>query len=298
MAEVALAPETEVTPPEDVALTTPDSQVEQTPESDNQQDETSFVDDILKGLDSESVSTGSEDGKDATTDGQVPVTAPPKTEAEIRQQLEAEQRAQQEAQNLRTYREGVTRSFQNLDSDLTQMAKEWGLDLDQAERLKQRVQHHNGAWNVLYQAAVEQVRPQIQQEAATEMQRQVAMLQYDAIKEELGETAVKALQSGGVNTWQDFTKSVVKEARKGYVPAADYTSKKAVKELLAKYDTALQQRGLSLESLNGTANISLPPPRGGTGAQPKNYAEAEAWHASDKWSTAQFKAYKATHSRE
>jgi len=263
VAEAVPSTETEEKPPEDVAVTTPDSTPEQTPENDNQQEDTSFVDDILKGLDSSDAPTGADDGKAATTDGQVPASEKPKTEAEIRQQIEAENRQRQEADNLRLYREGVNRSFQSLDSDLSQMAKEWGLDIEQADRLKQRVQQHNGHWNVLYQAAIEQAKPQIEQQVDQRTQATVANLIYETVKGDLGDSSVKALQEAGAKDWGEFIKAVGNQYRKGYVPAADYTKKSSVKELLKRIDTAAREHGFSLDAFTGNGGTDLPPPRSG-----------------------------------
>lgn len=88
---------------------------------------------------------------------------------------------------------------------------------------------------------------------------------------------------------EDTMKAIVELARKGFVSESE--AKARTSAALVKYKAEV------VDPIVGKA-----PPREGGGAgvygdQPRTYAEAEAWHASDRWTTGQWKAYKATHSR-
>lgn len=269
MAEATLAPETEVqTPPNDDALLTPDSTAEDTPPADNQEEDSSHIDALLEELSKDDAATAGDDGKAATADGLVPAPEKALTPEEIREQtrkeLEAESEAKRNADNLRSYREGVARSFQNVEAELSAKAKEWGLGVDEIDWLRQRFQNHNGHWKVLYDAAIEQASPQIETRAYQRAEAEVSKHLLDAIAEDLGEGAQKALVGEigkSIKTWPDMAKAIAKEARKGYVAKDEVT--KAQRRLAEKIDAALKGRGMSLKDITGNGGSDLPPVRGG-----------------------------------
>lgn len=291
-------PQTEVTPPNDDALLTPDPTPESTPAPEvNEED--AALDAILEGLGSDDVGTGDEDGKSAAPDGLVPpaekALTPEEAKEQGRREAEAEIANKQKALQDQAYIEGVRRSFQSVDADINAKAKERGWDLDDVEWIKSRFQSHNGHWNVLHKAALDQASPQIKGQAYQEAEAEVSKLLLTTISEELGESALKAIQTAAPKTWPDLAKAITKEARKGYVAKEEVV--KGQKALLKKLEGPLSERGITLAQITGSTGPQTPAARGGTGSQPKDYAEAEAWHASGKWDNAQMRAYKATHSR-
>lgn len=81
------------------------------------------------------------------------------------------------------------------------------------------------------------------------------------------------------------------------IKAKGYQTKAEVTEAVKQGQIALIKRYKEL-GIDPTGRVpNVPAARGVSGAQPKDYAEAEAWHASDKWTNAQFNQYRATHSR-
>jgi hypothetical protein len=312
MAEVALAPEAEVvTPPEDVANPTPEVTPEAAPEVENQEAESSFIDDMFKGIDAEGTSTA-DDGKGPTTDGSVPPPAnAPLSEEAIR--ADERRKLTEESNKQRSGAEYLNR-LKGLDwvvkedapAKLTALAEKYGMQPLDVTELFTQFNRVNGALKPLLEYDLEQQKPQIVNEVGTEMQRTVANFLYEAAKEELGEAAVKALQSSNVKTWPEFGKAMFKEARKGWVTeeAARAEAKKVSEKRDARLNESLAARAArgivthSLQDIDGNGHTSVPAAQGGTGAQPKNYAEAEAWHASGKWDNAQMRQYRATHSRD
>lgn len=286
MAEATLE-KTEVQQPEDAALTNPDSTQESTEQANDQQEDTSHIDAFLEGLDAEDAGTSTEDGKSATTDGTAPSTEKaPVSEEEIRQKIEAENKTRTDAENLRSYREGVSRSFQGVEAELTQKAKEWGLDIDAADWLKSRFQQHNGHWNVLYQAAIEQASPQIESRAYQRAEGEVSKQLLDTFAEELGDNKALTGEIGkSIKTWPDMAKALVKEARKGFVPKDDVS--KGQRKVLDRIDKALQGRGMSLKDITGNGGSDLPPIRGSSGLR----AGTQEW--AENASIEELKAYRA-----
>ena len=143
--------------------------------------------------------------------------------------------------------------------------------------------------------ASDRVAPQLREQQDQQTQATVAQLLYDTVQKDLGDASVKALQTAGAKTWDDFAKAIGKEYRKGYI--SNDKAKENLRGFAKKIDTALKERGSSLAEITGNGGVNLPTPRGGTGGQPKDYAEAEAWHASGKWDNAQMRTYARTHSR-
>lgn len=270
MAEAVLAPETEVTPPEDVANPTPEVTTEAAPEGVNQED-TSFIDNILSGIDSESVATA-DDGKGVTTDGSAPAgtenLTPEQAKEQGRREKEQEIASERTSLERQNYINGLNFVVKDVPDKLTALAERYSMSPADVTEMFSQFNRLNGALRPLYDHATEQARPQIYQQAGQEMEREVARLQNLAIKEALGDAALKALSNESIKTWEDWTKGIVAEARKGYVPSSDYTSKKSVKDLLSKYDTALKERGLSLADITGNGGTDLPPPQGGGRSKP------------------------------
>lgn len=292
MAEAVLAPETEVTPPEDVANPTPEVTTEGAPEGVNQEEESSIIDDILAGIDSESTSTAN-DGKGVTTDGTAPsaqTLTPEEAKEQGRREKEQEIASERTSLERQNYINGLNYVVKDVPEKVKQIAKEYGLDFDATDRLTSEFNRLYGALKPLYDHAVEQQRPQIEQQADQRTQATVAQLIYDKVKEDLGDSAVKALQDAGAKTWGDFVDAVGKGYRKGYVPAADYTSKKAVKELLGKYDAALKERGLSLADITGNGGQDLPRAQGGTGTRYATTSENDKAFNEGRQTREQWKA--------
>lgn len=288
MAEATLAAvETEVTPPNDATLATPDATTETVTQPDDQQEDTSHIDAFLEGLGTEEAGTEGADGKDAATDGEVPLAEQkPQTEAEIREDERRKLTQQANSQkNSEEYRNRVTSlnwvAREDVPAKLTALAEKYGMQATDVTELFTQVNRLHGALKPVLEYELEQQKPQIVNEAATEMQKQVATLMYEAVKEDLGEPSLTALQSGGIKTWQDFTKAIVKEARKGYVPESDYVPRAAVGKRIDKYEKAIAERGSagivtrSLKELDGTGGQDLPSARGGNSRQgTKEWAES------------------------
>lgn len=293
MAEATLTPvETEVTPPEDVALTTPESapETEPAPEAD---EEASVIDSILESFGSDE-ETGAGDGKGAATDGSVSTPEKALTPEEIREQtrreVEAENANKQTAAQRQAYLDGVRRSFQAVDAELDAKADEWGLPTEARQWLRGRFQNHNGHWNVLYQAALEEAAPTLKVQGWNEGVQDASEKAWAGIKEELGEPALKAIQTAQPATWAELAKAVAKEARKGYVAKEEVT--KAQRKVLAKLKEPLAARGITLEQLTGSTGPDVPPARAGSGprftstaandkAFNDNIITREQWKAND-----------------
>lgn len=268
-------PETEVTPPEDVAVTTPESTPESTPAPETNE-EPSVIDAILESF-GEGEGTGADDGKGLATDGKVPpaevALTPEEAKAQGRREAEAEIANRQTTAQRQAYLDGVRRSFQAVDAELDAKADEWGLTTEGRQWLRGRFQAHNGHWGVLHQAALNEASPEIKIQGFNEGVMDASEKAWTGIKEELGEPALKAIQTAKPDTWADLAKAVAKEARKGYVPSSDYVSKASAKAQLDKLEAALKDRGASgivtrsLADLTGGTGPDTPAARGGSGGR-------------------------------
>lgn len=272
MAEATLAPETEVTPPNDDALLTPDSTAEDTPPADNQEEDSSHIDALLEELGKDDAATAGDDGKAATADGLVPAPeqklTPEEAKEEGRREKEAEIEARRVSEERKRYLDGMAFVVGDVPEKLKQFVKDYGLDVDAADRLTKEFNRLNGAIRPLFEHALEQQRPQIESQAYQRAEAEVSKHLLDAIAEDLGEGAQKALVGEigkSIKTWPDMAKAIAKEARKGYVAKDEVT--KAQRRLAEKIDTALKGRGMSLKDITGNGGSDLPPVRGGNTRQ-------------------------------
>lgn len=262
--------------PEQEEITTPASTPE-APESIPEpttpavEEDTSGIDAIVSSLDVEPATaetTGSTASSDGTPDALLKDLTPEQIEERgAQRERERLQQASTAAERQRRL-DGMNNALPAIKGRVKDALAAEGLQADTVLSILGMFDELHGTHLGLRQFDLEQYRPQIVTEAGAEMQRQVAGLMYQAIKEDLGEPALKGVQGENVKTWADLTKAIAKEARKGYVPASDYTSKKSVKDLLSKYDTALKERGLSLADITGNGGTDLPPPQGGGRSKP------------------------------
>lgn len=258
-------PEVEQTPPEVVDNPNLEPAPETTPAPEADEEE-SVIDSILESFGSDE-ETGADDGKGATTDGSVSTPekalTPEEAKEQGRREAEAELATRQTAAQRQAYLDGVRRSFQAVDAELDAKADEWGLPTEARQWLRGRFQAHNGHWNVLYQAELEQAAPQLKVQGFNEGVIDASEKAWAGIKEELGEPALKAIQSAKPETWDKLAAAIAKEARKGYVAKEEVT--KAQRKVLAKLKEPLAARGITLEQLTGSTGPSLKSPTGGSG---------------------------------
>lgn len=296
MAEATLtAAETEVTPTEDEAVVSPEALTESTPAPENVED-TSAVDAILEGIASAGTEAVGADGKNATSDEKVPPAAP--SEDQIRLDERAKVEAQKRIDGLKwVVTEDAPNKLAALREELSE--KGWATLVNEVNRMK-------GAFSPLLDRAVDvdtNYAPQVHTQGWNAAITQATEQSWDVIKKELGDDTLKAIQDAKPSSWGALLDAGIKAARKGFVPASDYVSKAFTKERLARIEQSLKERGAvgivthSLKDLADTGP-NTPAARGGSGNQPKDFTEAEAWHASDKWTNAQFAEYKRTHSRK
>lgn len=300
MAEAILAPETEVTPPNDDALLTPDSTTESAPPADNQEEDTSHIDAFLEGLGSDDAAQVGDDGKAATPDGTVPAPqnlTPEEAREQGRREKEAELETQRTSQERQRYIEGLNFVVQDVPAKLTALAVKYGFDPADTTELMNQLNRFNGAYKPLYEHAVQQATPQVRQQAYQEAEASVSQHLLAAVTEDLGDAAGKAITGEigkSIKTWPDMAKAIAKEARKGFVPQADLT--KAQRKVLDKIDTALKGRGMSLRDITGNGGSDLPPIRGGGGTIANSYDNDRAYNegriTSEQWkaNTDRFKA--------
>lgn len=276
MAEVAVAPETEQTPPEDVAVVSPESPTEAAPAPENVE-ETSPVDAILDSIGAASTANAGENDTNATPDPVVP-PEPQQSPEQIRQQERERVTAENRINGLKWV---VT---QDAPDKLAKLANQ--LDEEGREILRTELNRIKGAFDPLLQRAVDvdtniapQHRNQGWNEAVTDMSNQV----WKALPDVLGEDGAKAVQGSLPQnaTWGHMANAIAKEARKGYVPAKDYVSKASTQEHLAKFEAALKDRAAqgivtsSLRELNGTGGQDLPAARTSGRLQPGSQEWAE-----------------------
>ncbi len=293
MAETTLVEPVE-TPPEEAAVVTPESSPESTPAPENDED-SSAIDEIVNRIGSAFVQDGGEDGKNAAPDGVVPPAGPTpeQIEANVRNKVAAENRIQG-LKNL---------LMESGPNALMKFRPQY--DGDEQREFDYIINQMKGAAKPLADQAVDveqNYAPVVRQTALKEAEDWTLGQLQQALKEEFGAASAEAFVKANHGSWVNVGKYIAKEARKGYVPAEKVNE--TLKTEFAKVERSLKERGAagivtrSLAELKGSTGPDTPAARGGSGAQPKNYAEAEAWHASDKWTTAQFRAYKATHPRE
>lgn len=252
------------------------------------------LDAILSGLDAEPAKVEAT-GSTAPSDGKVdnPLEGLTPEQIEERGAQRERDRIQRESNTTERQRriDGLNNALPTIKGRVKDTLTESGLPTETVLSVLGMFDELHGTHIGLRQYDAEQIRPGIVQEAGAEMQRQVATLIYDALKEDLGEPALKAVQGSDVKSWADLTKAITKEARKGYVPAADYTKKSSVKELLKRIDTVAREHGLSLDAFTGNGGTDLPPPRSGVsaGSGPRSLAayngatmqQRAAWDKAD-----------------
>lgn len=276
----------EVTQPEADALTTP----EDAPELTSQESETESSPDytgVLKELGFEDETTGADDGQQAPTDGGAPslkTLTPEQAFEEGKKAKEAEAEAAVKQYNSRAYLDGVTRSFQSVFDELDRKADELGLDADNRKWLKDRFTAHNGQWKTLHDFALNEGVDQAKgsmRNALTDVGKKF--------------TGVDDFEPG--KSLDEYVGKIAEHARKGYLSPAEVKAerKKAREDTIERIIKA----GGSVPGYSESALTNLPGANGGArGPQPKNYAEAEAWHVSGKWDNAQMREYERRHPQD
>lgn len=269
MAEATLQAETEVTPPNDDALLTPDSTTESAPPADNQEE--NVFDAILEGLGDDDAETVADNGTGAPADGKVPpaqTLTPEEAREQGRRERDAELASQQTSAERQRYLDGLNNVVQDVPLKLTALAERYGMSPADVTELYTQFNRLNGAYKPLYEHSLEQATPQVKAQAYQEAEASVSKHLLDAVAEDLGDNAHKAITGEigkSIKTWPDMAKAIAKQARTGFVPKEEVT--KAQKRVLEKIDTALKGRGMSLKDITGNGGSDLPPIRGGTTRQ-------------------------------
>lgn len=294
----AVLDKTEVTPPEDVALTTPESTPESTPAPENNEDDAA-LDAILEGLGSSDAETGTDDGKGASTNELVPPATKPLTPEEAREQgrrdRDAEIATQQTSAERQRYLDGLNNVVQDVPLKLTALAEKYAMAPTDVTELYTQFNRLNGAYKPLYDHSVSQREPQIRGQAYQEAEAEVSKLLLTTISEELGESALKAIQTAAPKTWPDLAKAITKEARKGYVAKEEVS--KGQKALLKKLEGPLAERGITLAQITGSTGPQTPAATGGSNT---NTTQAlDRAYGNNQIDAATYKArYKALTGRE
>lgn len=292
--------QTETTPPNDESLAVPNPTPENASPPADQQDE-SPAGDILAELGLGQAEDSKGDGAGASPDGKAPSEfeglTPEQIEAKVADKLAAKNRANQSVQERVNYINGIKAYVKDSTSAVDRLADEKGWSVEERKAVKDRLNAIVGDFD--------QILDYDTRNAKTEGAQYVANLYAKGTVETLGKEAAETLFKAGHQDPQSYLEGYGEAytKNKGYLsPAAvkkDYLSRKEVAETLEALETAANQKGWSVKALKGESkNNNLSPARGnGSGSQPKNYAEAEAWHASGKWDNDQMRQYKATHSR-
>lgn len=274
--ETPVAEAEAVTPSEPVEETTP------APETDLQDDNLTAVFEEL-GLGGEATSEGTDATPAANvTDDPYAGLTPQEAAKKAREDYDAELKATSSSREYQNYVAGVSRSFQNTFTDLDRLgdANLWDADVKQA--VKDKFASFKGQYEVLFNYAISQDREQ----------------QKAGMKQALVDAAAAVgLKDADFASAQDFIAKITEASRTGHLPESQVKARE--REISEKAVKAYRKRLIDAGvDIPGVKVVEVPnnPGNGGAG-QPKNYAEAEAWHASGRWDNAQMRAYKATHSR-
>ena len=265
MAEATLT-ETEVTPPNDAAVATPESPPESVAAPENAED-TSAIDEIVSRIGSAFTQDAGEDGNNAAPDGVVPPAR--LSEAEVEARVRAKVDHENRFKGLKSL------ALESGPAALAKFADR--LDPDEQREFNYIVNQIKGAVVPLADRAVDveqNYAPVVRQAALKEAEDWTVSQLTASVKEVLGEAEAKAFSEGKYGSWQDVGKSLFKAARKGYVPAERITE--TLKSEFAKYDQALKERGsqgivtTSLAQLSGGTGPDTPAATGGSGGN-KSY---------------------------
>ena len=209
--------------------------------------------------------------------------SPQEIAKKVREEVDEETKATTSSREYQSYVNGVSRSFQDTFNELDRKADELDLDADSRKWLKDRFATFNGHWDVLFKYAVENDRG----------------AQREGMKQALINAAKKAgIESVDFPSADDFITKLTEHVKAGAVTEskAKERERDAAAAAVKAYRKRLTAAGVDIP---GVRVAEVPNnPGNGAGGQPKNYTEAEAWHASGKWDNNQMRAYKATHSRE
>lgn len=178
--------------------------------------------------------------------------------------------------------DGLNRALPATKESVKQMLSNIGVDTDVVLAVLGKMDELHGTHIALRESDFERVAPQVKAQAYQEAEASVSKHLLDAVAEDLGDNAQKAIQGEigkSIKTWPDMAKAIAAEARKGYVAKEEVT--KAQKRVLEKIDTALKGRGMSLKDITGNGGSDLPPIRGGGNVRPGTAAWAQSASIND-----------------
>jgi hypothetical protein len=291
VAEATLTAETVETPSEEVAVVTPDSPTESVPAPENVE-VASPVDAILESIGSASAENAGDHGANATPNEVVPPAVQGPTPDQIRQEERERVQNENRVNGLRwVVAEDAPAQLAKLEAELSD---------DGRKILQNEINRIKGAFEPLLARAVEvdtKLAPGIRSAALKEAEDFTLASFATSAKEELGEAAFKALTETRHASWVGVGKLLIQEARKGYVPSADYVSKASAKAQLDKLETALKDRGASgivtrsLAELTGSTGPDTPAATSGSGVGSLNTTQAlDRAYGNQQITAAQYKA--------
>ncbi len=166
--------------------------------------------------------------------------------------------------------DGLNRALPTIKESVKQTLTNAGMDTETVLGVLGKLDELHGTHIALRESDFERVAPSVKAQAYQEAEATVSKHLLDAVAEDLGDAANKAITGEigkSIKTWPDMAKAIAKEARKGYV-AKDEVRKGQTK-ILEKIDTALKGRGMSLKDITGNGGSDLPPIRGAQGRMTK-----------------------------
>lgn len=262
MAEATtLAPE--VTQPEVEAAPTPEVALESTPEVN---EEDSELDAVLSTF-GDGVETDATNGPANSDDGTPVDPYAGLTPAQIAEKVrveEAEKLTQQStSQQTQAYLNGLARVVQENPQKLIDFAERLGIMGDDRKELTAAFNDLHGAYAQLYRHSTSQNQAAVKKSFEDEY--------YQGTVKALGKETAEAIYKDNPS-WEVFHERVGEEWAKknGYASKKDVAAAKneAQKSILKKVDDEMRKSGYRLSQFTGTANPSVPSPRGGGGGLP------------------------------
>jgi hypothetical protein len=227
---------------------------------------------LISTLDADEAPAGDADTKSVATgvpDTSVKVETAEEAAERGRREVQEQARKQQTDAQYQAYIQGLNRTVtEAIPAELTALATKYSMEPADVLALTNLPNRISGAYKPLYDHHLKQGQPVIHSQAYKEAETEVSRIVLGAINEELGEKALKNIQTAAPATWDDLTKAIAKEARNGYV--SQEAAKKTEAAHLKKLDAALASRARegyitrSLADLSGTGGVKLPQNKTGT----------------------------------
>ncbi len=262
---------------------TPESNPEQAPEAEPEENFDSLLAELLP-EDATEETTGEQAGADSEADSLKGLT--PQQILELGEQRGAEKtlgnlteqtRSQQQINRENGLRNVLATSRQGVLAELYQA----GIDPESAPamRIIAKLDEVHGAHYAVKDADIKNATEAV-----------VSQMRQALINEGVKRTGNKDFAANAIPEYVDTL--VAHEVKsKGYKTASE------VKQAVKDGQVAIIKRFKDL-GLDPTGRVpNVPPARGVSGTQPKDDAEAAAWHASGKWDNTQMRAWKVSRSR-